>query len=92
MQNIKDEIKDIICEVMNYEFKPDDLNQETNLVEDLEMDSLIYIEMIIEIENRLDITIDPENLSFDLIKIYGSFEKMILSYLTKGEDGSGTKE
>lgn len=57
---------------VNYEFSDD-----TNLIEDLNFDSLQMIELMVNIENQFDIEIDEEELVIENFIYYGQLKKFL---------------
>lgn len=58
---MKDQILQILMEQLDLE--KDDIKDDSDFVEDLEMDSLDMMELVIEIEKKLGKTIDNEKLA-----------------------------
>lgn len=66
-KSIKIIIKKIVLDTSNIEISIDDINDNTNLIEDLGFHSIASIRLFTEIENVVGIVVDEEDLSSDLI-------------------------
>lgn len=55
-----------------------ELQNNTNLIEDLGMNSLSMIDLIMEIESEFGISIPDEHLDFDEIIIFGNLYLLVL--------------
>jgi len=58
---MKEQIIEILMEQLDLE--RDDIKDDSDFVEDLEMDSLDMMELVIEIEKKLNLSIDNEKLA-----------------------------
>ncbi len=58
---MKEQIIEILMEQLDLE--RDDIKDDSDFVEDLEMDSLDMMELVIEVEKKLSISIDNEKLA-----------------------------
>jgi len=56
-----EKLKEIIVDQLNVE--PDLITEETDIMADLSADSLDVVEMIVELENEFNITIDDEEVA-----------------------------
>lgn len=58
---------EVICRILEMDAKSSIINENTNLIEDYEMDSLKLVELIIEIESEFQIIIEDNDLDLDKI-------------------------
>lgn len=58
--NYENEIKEIVAEIVGVE--QSELNPDASFMDDLGLDSLRALEILAAIENKYNITIDPERL------------------------------
>lgn len=58
---------EVICRILEMDAKSSIINENTNLIEDYEMDSLKLVELIIEIESEFQIIIEDDDLDLDKI-------------------------
>ena len=56
-----EKLKEIIVDQLNVE--PDLITEETDIMADLSADSLDVVEMIVELENEFNLTIDDEEVA-----------------------------
>ena len=61
MQNIEDEIRNIIAEII--EKKPEEISPDAKFFEDLGVDSMMALEIMAAIEKKYKITIPEEKLA-----------------------------
>lgn len=69
-------IKELLCE-MAPEKKNQIVDEETNLIHDLQFDSIMMMEFIVEIEDKFDIVIDGDDLDVKKISKLGFIIDMI---------------
>lgn len=60
------------------------ITADTDLVDDLQYDSLMFVELIIKIENEFNIEIPDEMLDIDVLRKYGFLENFLISVNTDG--------
>lgn len=68
--SIKKIIRNIVFDASNIEISIDDINDNTNLIEDLGFHSIASIRLFTEIENSFGIVLDEEDLNRELLKRY----------------------
>jgi acyl carrier protein len=57
-----------------------DIRPEIKVVDDLHLDSIVYILLVVMVEEAFGIEIPDEKLSYDLYKSYGDMEDMSIVY------------
>ncbi len=58
--SIKDQVTEIVCEII--QVPSDEIDPEASFMEDMGIDSLRALEILAAIENKYEITIEPERL------------------------------
>lgn len=58
--SIKNEVTEIVCEIIR--ISPNDINPDASFTDDMGIDSLRALEILAAIENKYEITIEPERL------------------------------
>lgn len=71
-------IRNILSECLQGGIAPEEINPDMDLNLDLNLDSIIFIEWLIAIEERFDIIIPDEQLDYTQYTLYGDLEKMVL--------------
>lgn len=62
------------------------ITENTDLVDDLEYDSLLFVELIIEIENEFDVEVPDEMLDIDILRNYGHLESFVFFECLDGKE------
>lgn len=78
MKTIQRSLKDIVLEHSPRESDTITINSNTNLIDDLLLDSMQLILLITALEDSFSIEINDFELDINVISIYGSLENMIL--------------
>lgn len=80
MQNIEETIREIIiCNVLKMHSKDLKITLETNLAEDLGMDSISLMMMVVLIEERFNIELPEEFFAEETLSNYGN----VVAFVTK---------
>lgn len=58
-----------------------EVNENTNLLKNLGFDSILFVQLLIKVEDTFDIEIEDEDLDISVISQVGEFEKVIAKYL-----------
>lgn len=85
MQEIKDLIDETIISVLKYTVQKDSLTEETNMLNDLNLDSFAYVQLIVDLENMLGFEMDDEILDIEAMQIYKDFVNAILKKVAQVE-------
>lgn len=88
-QEIKNLIDETIISVLKYTVQKDSLTEETNMLNDLNLDSFAYIQLIVDLENMLGFEMDDEILDIEAVQIYKDFVDAILKKATQVEVDKG---
>lgn len=86
---MKDIIKETVVSTLNYRIEISDITDETNLLNDLNIDSLAYVQIIIELEEKFNIEMDDEIMDLDAMQIYNNFVNAIIKEVSKKNTGMG---
>ena len=85
MENTFEQLKKIIIGLMP-DLSPQDITLETDLMEDLMLDSITFIQMVVNIESVFDIAIDDEYLLIERLRKISLIIDVINIALSKGEE------
>ncbi len=55
-------LKEILIEACDNKYSADDINDDTDIIEDLNFDSIMYLKAIVAIEDETDIELDDEDV------------------------------
>lgn len=72
-----EELKEIIVEISEVEVKKTSINEDSDLIDDFGFDSMNMISVVLEIENHFGVTIEEEQLDFEILRIVGNIIKII---------------
>ncbi|MCL2717824.1 MAG: phosphopantetheine-binding protein [Lachnospiraceae bacterium] len=79
---IEKKIKSIMINCLKIDINEDDITPSTNLVTDLKINSMSFVQLIIGIEESFGIEIDDEDLEIDNFETYESLiDLLIYKYL-----------
>lgn len=78
MNNYIDKLDKVIVE-LNGKINPIDLNDNTDLIDDLDFDSINIISLVICLEKELEIEIPDEFLLLENLRSYAKVKEMIIS-------------
>lgn len=67
-KEIYEKIKQAICAVLREDVNFDGITEETDIIEALNLNSIVAIELVVRIETLFDIEIADEDLSTELFK------------------------
>lgn len=74
---MKDRVKKCIITVCKGSISTEQINDESKLVDDFSFDSIMMIELIVELENEFDIEIDEDDLIFEEFNEFDSLVKIV---------------
>lgn len=66
---IRERLVEVINEMCDYEYDKSTLETAKNLVDDLGFDSMQLVELIVNIENEFEISIDDDDLDIEKIAL-----------------------
>ena len=78
-----DKLKNIVISCSKREINRNDIDESTNLIDDLSYDSVKIIELILKIEVDFDIEFDDDDLEIDVLSNFGRLAEIIQFKLTK---------
>lgn len=73
--SIKERLKSVIYKVMDSDNRL--INDNTNLIDDLNFDSLSMVSLIVEIESEFNIVLDDEDLELELLSNMNTLTHLI---------------
>jgi acyl carrier protein len=77
MCNIEKKLTEAIVEISGGKVSETDINENSNLIDDLRFDSILLIQLIVEIEEKFNIEINDEDMSFDRLTNLASLKELI---------------
>lgn len=84
MQNI--EMNQKICEILKSIIPLDNFFPEMSLKDDLGIDSLALVNVLVQLEETFDITIDISDLSLEKLKTIGNLYTLVEKYISNKEE------
>ena len=78
-------LQHLICEVIRIDQKKDMVSEltaesECDLLDDFGLDSLLMVQLIVEIESEFELEFDLADLNMDVLRKYHNLRKYIISY------------
>ncbi len=65
-------LKDLVlASAKRQELTREDINEQTDLVDDLEFDSISFVKLVVDIENLFGIEFDDDMLDYEILTSYG---------------------
>ena len=77
------ELKNLIGEILSDEDISEKINDQTDLINELEFDSIMIIQLIADIEDKFKIVIGDDDMDIDLLGKFNSLVNTIEKYLNK---------
>ncbi len=77
MKENEKKLKRMIISKTEGEYNFQDINNKTNLIDDLGFDSIKMLQLILDLEREFMIEIDDEDLDFQILSIYKNLSEMI---------------
>lgn len=84
--NVDARLQHLICEVIRINQNRDMVSelvveQECDLIDDFGLDSLLMVQLIVEIESEFDLEFDIADLNMDLLRKYHNLRNYIISHI-----------
>ncbi|MCT4686730.1 acyl carrier protein [Vallitalea sp.] len=76
---VEKQIKEEIIKVTKRKIETKEINSNTDLWKDLEMDSIQIVQLMLELEKRFNIIFEDEDLEDDVIINYGKLSHIIIN-------------
>ncbi|MEN5086518.1 phosphopantetheine-binding protein [Sphingobacterium faecium] len=73
----KTKIAKVLTELLSREVNPEELNEDTDLIDGIGLNSLDFLQFILKLENEFDIEIDIEKLELHYFKKMGHLKEFI---------------
>lgn len=83
-KEIYENMKQAICSVLRKDVDFTGITEDTDIVEALNLNSIVAIELVVRMETLFDIEIDDEDLSIDLFRTL----KSMAAYIEKKQAGA----
>ncbi|WP_430409978.1 acyl carrier protein [Kordia sp.] len=80
---LKEKVAKVLTEVMSKNIQPNELTDEVDLIDEIGLNSLQFLEFILELENEFDVEIDVGSLDLRYFKKYMYIEKFIKECIAK---------
>jgi len=77
MENVNLRLKEIIAKTMRIGIDTNDIEEDTDLINDLLFDSIQVLRLISSIENEFEIVIENEASLVELVQNYGKLKEFI---------------
>ena len=74
-------IKEIMSECLDGSVNPWEINAEMDIIDELHLDSIVFIQFIIMIEERFEIIVPEEVLNYSVYSKYDELENMIIGLI-----------
>lgn len=78
-QNIDINLKEIVVKYCIGGITYDDINEDTDLINDLGYDSINILRFLAEVQNTFDIEIEDEYLSLEMLGRYRNIKEAVMS-------------
>ena len=82
---LKEKIAKALTEVLSRNVEPNELTNEVDLIDEIGLNSLQFLEFILELENEFDVEIDVGSLDLRYFKKYEYMEKFIKECIEKND-------
>jgi len=80
---LKEKIAKVLTEVISKKVEPSELTDEVDLIDEIGLNSLQFLEFILGVENEFDVEIDVGNLDLRYFKKYSSLQQYIQECIDK---------
>ncbi len=77
MMNVQDVLKEVVCQFAELPCVSSEILPATNLEIDLGYDSISFIKLIIEIEEKFEIQFPDEYLDYEIVSNFQSLEEVV---------------
>lgn len=85
MEQVVDKIKEIISRVSRVKLPIENINDATDLIEDLGLDSVAIVQTIVVIEKEFNIQFLNEELTVELLAKFGGLKEKVFEKLANKE-------
>ncbi len=76
-------LKDLVLvSAKRQELTHEDINEQTDLVDDLEFDSISFVKLVVDIENLFGIEFDDDMLDYEILTSYGKLWEYVRQALS----------
>lgn len=81
--NINEELIMEILKLKEIEIGSININDQTSLTDDLQYNSMEFIQLIVNIENRFNFTFDDEYMNYEIINKYKNLKDYIINKINE---------
>lgn len=87
---MEDKLKDLVlASAKRQELTRDDLTEQTDLVDDLEFDSISFVKLVVDIESLFGIEFDDDMMDYEVLTSYGKLWEYVKQALPAEEETDG---
>lgn len=79
--DVKDKVQQIICSIVQNDDYYGKITDETNLIDDIGMDSILIMQLVVEIEITFDIELNDDDLLIDNLSNMNQLIQLIVKQL-----------
>ncbi len=82
---MEQKLKEILTRISTSSYSPDDIREDTDLVMDLQYDSVQWITLIVELEEQFSVEFENDLLLMESLQTYGQLRRTLSDMLKKEE-------
>jgi acyl carrier protein len=79
MIQMENKLKELIKEISDNRLNKEDINDDTNLLEDIGLDSIQIMNLVVEIEAQFEIEIGDDDLIMDKLAVFGNLKTLVIN-------------
>ncbi len=79
VSNFSAKLKELIVKNVRRKITPDDIKDDSDLINDLKCDSALLIQLVIDIENEFQFEFDDDYLGLDTLEKYSDLRNYVSS-------------
>ncbi len=81
---MEEKLKEILTHISTSTYTPEDIRDDTDLVMDLQYDSVQWITLIVELEEQFEVEFEDELLLMESLQTYGQLKNTLSNMLQRG--------
>lgn len=82
-------LKEILIRNTHKSIEADEITTETDLMDDLALDSILVVHLFAELEEQFNIALNPEDLTKPILSRYSLLREFVMERMDKGESWNG---
>ena len=82
---MEEKLKEILTHISTSTYTPEDIRDDTDLVMDLQYDSVQWITLIVELEEQFEVEFEDELLLMESLQTYGQLKNTLSNMLQRGD-------